>query len=123
MTKKDFSEAKLALMFYRYLMDWDLRNSSQQATFASGCHAPAIRVLNVSRDADAIARYGTADDQQNKKEPDATGELEAISGRVAQLAALRHEIQLAADQAWNWRTPGVETIRKAFLLPANRPLP
>jgi len=27
----------------------------------------------------------------------------------------------AAEQAWPWRTPGVATIRKAFLLPVDRP--
>jgi hypothetical protein len=31
-------------------------------------------------------------------------------------------IQLAADQAWPWRTPGVATIRKAFLLSPDRPM-
>jgi hypothetical protein len=28
--------------------------------------------------------------------------------------------QLAADQAWPWRTPGVATLRKDFLLPVDR---
>ena len=29
---------------------------------------------------------------------------------------IARQVQLAADQAWPWRTPGVATIRKAFLL-------
>jgi hypothetical protein len=41
---------------------------------------------------------------------------------IATLAGLRHQIQLAADQAWPWRTPGVATIRRDFLLPVDRPL-
>lgn len=29
---------------------------------------------------------------------------------------------LAGDQAWPWRTPGVATIRKAFLRSPDRPM-
>jgi hypothetical protein len=29
---------------------------------------------------------------------------------------------IAADQAWPWRTSGVATIRKAFLLLPDRPM-
>ena len=39
-----------------------------------------------------------------------------IKANVPKLAKLRRQAQLAADQAWPWRTPGVATIRKAFLL-------
>jgi hypothetical protein len=31
-------------------------------------------------------------------------------------------VQLAADQAWPRRTPGIAAIRKDFLLPGDRPM-
>jgi hypothetical protein len=43
-----------------------------------------------------------------------------IEGNVPKLAKLRRQVQLAADQARPWRTPGVATIRKAFLLSPDR---
>ncbi len=62
-----------------------------------------------------------------------TGYLTAIYGYNPQnwskianlhtLAGLRHQVQLAADQAFPWRTPGVAAIRQSFLLPPDRPLP
>ena len=45
-----------------------------------------------------------------------------IKANVPKLAKLRRHVQLAADQAWPWRTPGVATIRKAFLLSPDRPM-
>jgi hypothetical protein len=45
-----------------------------------------------------------------------------IKANVPKLAKLRRQVQLAADQAWPWRTPGVATIRKAFLLSQGRPM-
>jgi len=47
--------------------------------------------------------------------------VEAIKANVPKLAKLRRQVQLAADQAWPCRTPNVKTIRKAFLLPTDRP--
>ena len=72
--------------------------------------------------ADAIALYGAATTATTPKQSAASAALEAIVAQIASLAALRHQIQLAADQAWPWRTPGVATIRKDFLLPTDRPL-
>ena len=54
--------------------------------------------------------------------PEAAATLEQIETDIAKLAGLRRQVQLAADQAWPWRTPGVVTIRKSFLLPPTRPL-
>jgi hypothetical protein len=45
-----------------------------------------------------------------------------IKANVPKLAKLRRQVQLAADQVWPWRTPGVATIRKAFLLSPDRPM-
>ena len=47
----------------------------------------------------------------------------AIVANLAALAALRHQVQLAAEQAYPWRASGVAATRQAFLLPPNRPLP
>jgi len=46
-----------------------------------------------------------------------------IVANIAQLANLRRQVQLAAEQAFPWRTPGVGATRLAFLLPPNRPMP
>ncbi len=72
--------------------------------------------------ADAIATYGGKDKAQSDKQTGAGKLLEAIKENVPKLAKLRRQVQLAADQAWPWRTPGVATIRKAFLLSPDRPM-
>jgi hypothetical protein len=93
-------------------------------------NAPPVDVLpgikadkQIKALADAIAAYGSKDDALHDKQKEASGTLEDIQAAVDKLAGLRHQIQLAADQAWPWRTPKVATIRKAFLLPTDRPLP
>jgi hypothetical protein len=78
---------------------------------------PQIKALS-----DAVALYDTKNTAQGAQQSAAEGTLEAIIAQIATLAGLRHQIQLAADQAWPWRTPGVATIRKDFLLPVDRPL-
>jgi hypothetical protein len=78
---------------------------------------PQIKALT-----DAITTYGGKDEAQGNQQKKASGTLEEIQANIAVLAGLRHQIQLAADQAWPWRTDGVATIRKAFLLPVDRPL-
>jgi len=72
--------------------------------------------------ADAITTYGGKDQAQGEKQTEAGKLLEAIKANVPKLAKLRRQVQLAADQAWPWRTPGVATIRKAFLLSPDRPM-
>ena len=72
--------------------------------------------------ADAITTYGGKDQAQGAKQTEAGKLLEAIKTNVPKLAKLRRQVQLAADQAWPWRTPGVATIRKAFLLSPDRPM-
>ncbi|NBU09480.1 MAG: hypothetical protein EBS84_10740 [Proteobacteria bacterium] len=85
---------------------------------------PGIKPLGRIKDlSDAITAYDAKNTAQGDKQGAAEEALEAIGAQVADLASLRREIQLAADQAWPWRTPGVKTIRKAFGLPEDRPLP
>jgi hypothetical protein len=57
-------------------------------------------------------------DQQNEN----SGAPEAIVANLGKLAGLRHQVQLAVEQAWPWRNSGVTSIRKAFLLLANQSL-
>ena len=49
--------------------------------------------------------------------------LEQILKHAVVLATLRHQVQLAAEQAFPWRTAGVATTRQAFLLPGDGSLP
>lgn len=72
--------------------------------------------------ADAITTYGNKNKAQSDKQAEAAKLLEAIKTNVPKLAKLRRQVQLAADQAWPWRTPGVATIRKAFFLSPDRPM-
>ena len=84
---------------------------------------PGIKATGAIKDlGDAIAEYDDDDTAQDDQQQEASGALESIWDDVTVLAGLRRELQLAADQAWPWRNQGVETIRKAFLLPANQPL-
>lgn len=84
---------------------------------------PGIKPLGRIKDlSDTIGAYDAKNTAQGDRQEDAEEELEAIGTQVAALAALRRDIQLAADQAWPWRTAGVKTIRKAFLLPEDRPM-
>ena len=71
--------------------------------------------------ADTIARYASEDTTQDEQKTKSRGTLEAIWSDVAKLAGYRRDVQLAADQAWPWRNPGVATLRKTFLLPATQP--
>jgi hypothetical protein len=71
---------------------------------------------------DAIALYDTKNKGQGDKQSESAGTLEDIAQSISVLAGLRRQIQLAADQAFPWRKGGVNTIRKAFLLPTDRPL-
>lgn len=70
----------------------------------------------------AIAEYSGSNEDQDDQQLDASALLETIAGDIATLAEYRRDIQLAAEQAWPWRSVGVATRRKTFLLPADRPV-
>ena len=76
----------------------------------------------IAKLAAAIATYGAKDEAHDEHTTAAAAALEKIETDVTKLAGLRHQVQLAADQAWPWRTSGVITIRKGFLLPPTRPM-
>lgn len=84
---------------------------------------PGIKDKQLKALSDAIALYGGNKAEQENQKKIAGGELEVVVAGIGQLAAWRRQTQLAAEQAFQWRTPGVATIRKSFLLPPNRPLP
>ena len=71
---------------------------------------------------DAITLYDTKNTAQGEQQTAAGLSLEELDAKAHTLAGLRHDLQLAADQAFPWRTANVKTIRKAFLLPEDRPL-
>ena len=84
---------------------------------------PGITALGKIKElTDAITLYDTKNTAQGDKQTEAGLTLENLDAAVTALADLRHQIQLAADQAWPWRTPQVVNIRKDFLLPVDRPL-
>jgi hypothetical protein len=84
---------------------------------------PGIGAAQINALSNTIAEFAgdidAADAQANQNI--ATHNL--IVANIAQLANLRHQVQLAAEQAFPWRTPGVGATRLAFLLPPGRPLP
>ncbi len=92
-------------------------NNAPPLDVLAGIKADTIAALAL-----AIATYGAKDTEQGNQQNTAAGLLEKVKANIALLAGLRRQIQLAADQAWPWRKKGITTIRKAFLLPADRPL-
>jgi hypothetical protein len=83
---------------------------------------PGIKAAQITALSNAVTQYATdvpaPGDQQNEN----TGALETIVANIGKLAGLRHQVQLAAEQAFPWRTPGVASIRKSFQLPTDRPM-
>jgi hypothetical protein len=84
---------------------------------------PGIKDTQIQALANAIKLYGDKNAAQGDEQNQATGQLEAIVANIEKLAVLRHQVQLAAEQAFPWRNPGVAAIRQSFLLPVDRPLP
>jgi hypothetical protein len=60
--------------------------------------------------------------EHQKSKNENSGALQTIVANIGKLAGLRHQVQLAAEQAWPWRNPGVASIRKSFQLPTDRPM-
>jgi hypothetical protein len=60
--------------------------------------------------------------EHQKRKNENAGALEAIVANIGKLAGLRHQVQLAAEQAFPWRNSGVASIRKSFQLPTDRPM-
>ena len=84
---------------------------------------PGIKPPQIQALSDAIAKYGGGITAQGGQRTLNSKALEDIENSVSQLATLRHQVQLAAEQAFPWRSSGVAAIRQTFLLPTDRPLP
>lgn len=84
---------------------------------------PGIKVPQIQALSDAIAKYSGGKDAQTSQQNLNAGALEEIEADISKLAALRHQVQLAGEQAFPWRASGVAAIRQSFLLPVDRPLP
>ncbi len=83
---------------------------------------PGIKATQITALSAAITTYATGVIAPAEQLNQNMGALNDIVDNVAELAGLRHQVQLAVEQAIPWRTPGVAATRLAFLLPADRPM-
>jgi hypothetical protein len=84
---------------------------------------PGVKAAQITALSSAITTYAaniTAPGDQSNENAVA---LQAIVANIGKLAGLRHQVQLAAEQAFPWRNSGVASIRQSFLLPTDRPMP
>ena len=83
---------------------------------------PGVKDAQIAALSNAVTQYAAnvtaPGDQQNEN----SSALQAIIANIGTLAGLRQQVQLAAEQAFPWRTPGVAGIRKSFQLPTDRPM-
>ncbi len=84
---------------------------------------PGIKAPQITALSNAITTYASGVTAPVEQKHQNEGALQNIEANLATLAGLRHQTQLAAEQAFPWRTSGVAAIRQAFLLPTDRPLP
>jgi hypothetical protein len=84
---------------------------------------PGIGAAQITALTNAVTTYAAGINAPTNQHNENTGALNAIIANIGTLAGLRHQVQLAAEQAFPYRTAGVATIRKSFLLPPDRPLP
>jgi hypothetical protein len=84
---------------------------------------PGIKAPQIAALSGAITTYASGVTAPQELKNQNEGALQTIETNLAALAGLRHQAQLAAEQAFPWRTPGVTATRQAFLLPTDRPLP
>jgi len=84
---------------------------------------PGVKAAHITALSGAITQYAVNVNAPGSQKIKNSAALEAIAANITQLAGLRHQVQLAAEQAFPYRTPGVATIRESFLLPADRPMP
>jgi hypothetical protein len=83
---------------------------------------PGIKAAQITALSSAITTYATDVTAPGGQQNENAGALEAIVANIGKLAGLRHQVQLAAEQAFPWRNSGVASIRKSFQLPTDRPM-
>ena len=83
---------------------------------------PGVKAAQITALSSAITTYATNVTAPGGQRNENAGALEAIVANIGKLAGLRHQVQLAAEQAFPWRNSGVASIRKSFQLPTDRPM-
>jgi hypothetical protein len=84
---------------------------------------PGIKTAQITSLTNAVTQYAAGVTAPGDQKNENSKVLEIIVANIGKLAGLRHQVQLAAEQAFPYRNPGVASIRKSFLLPTDRPLP
>ena len=83
---------------------------------------PGIKAAQITALSNAVTQYATNITAPGDQKNENAAALETIIANIGKLAGLRHQVQLAAEQAFPWRNPGVASIRKSFQLPTGRPM-
>ena len=83
---------------------------------------PGVKAAQITALSSAVTTYATNVTAPGGQQNENAGALEAIVANIGKLAGLRHQVQLAAEQAFPWRNSGVASIRKSFQLPTDRPM-
>jgi hypothetical protein len=84
---------------------------------------PGVKAAQITALSGAITTYAANITAPGGQSNENAGALQAIVANIGKLAGLRHQVQLAAEQAFPWRNSGVASIRQSFLLPTDRPMP
>jgi hypothetical protein len=84
---------------------------------------PGVKAAQITALSGAITTYAADITAPGDQSNENAGALQAIVANIGKLAGLRHQVQLAAEQAFPWRNSGVASIRQSFLLPTDRPMP
>jgi hypothetical protein len=84
---------------------------------------PGVKAAQITALSGAITTYAANITAPGDQSNENAGALQAIVANIGKLAGLRHQVQLAAEQAFPWRNSGVASIRQSFLLPTDRPMP
>jgi hypothetical protein len=83
---------------------------------------PGVKAAQITALSNAVTQYAADVTAPGDQKNENSKALEAIVANIGTLAGLRHQVQLAAEQAFPYRTPGVASIRKTFLLPPDKPM-
>ena len=70
----------------------------------------------------ALDAWNSADDDQRKAAEDQGKRLEDLRAKVDKVNTARREIQLAADTCWPHTDSANAPVRRAFEIPANKPV-
>jgi hypothetical protein len=83
---------------------------------------PGIKAAQITALSNAVTQYAAGVTAPSDQKNENSKALEIIVANIGKLAGLRHQVQLAAEQAFPYRNPGVASIRKSFMLPTDRPM-